>query len=258
MKLIHLALAATALACSASGLASSDYRPGTADIARTAHAFPKDDTLRFVVVGDRTGQHRPGVFEKALAQVDQLHPDFVINIGDLIEGNTEDRTRIDAEWKEVDGAINQLRMPFFYVPGNHDLTNEVQRQIWRQRLGADYYHFTYKNVLFLVLNTEDPPQPKIARRKLMDSYGAGGDGQGDARDAGRSCRGGGAIRPRSPACRTRRQTACVRKCRHQCRTGGDGPRRAGAQSTPAMDIRTDAPTGVESDLTRPSSRSKPC
>lgn len=172
MKLIHLALAATALACSASGLASSDYRPGTADIARTAHAFPKADSLRFVVIGDRTGQHRPGVFEKALAQVDQLQPDFVINIGDLIEGNTEDRAQLDTEWKEVDGAINQLRMPFFYVPGNHDLTNQVQREIWRQRLGADYYHFTYKNVLFLVLNTEDPPQPKIARRKLMDSYGA--------------------------------------------------------------------------------------
>ena len=172
VKLIRLALPILALACSAAGVAASDYQPGAKDVARTARPFAGADSLRFVIIGDRTGQHRPGVFEKALAQVDQLHPDFVINIGDLIEGNTEDRAQIAAEWQEVNGAIDQLRTPFFYVPGNHDLTNDVQRQIWRAQLGADYYHFRYKGALFIVLNTEDPPQPKIARKKLLDAYGA--------------------------------------------------------------------------------------
>lgn len=36
---------------------------------------------------------------------------------------------------------------------------------------ADAYSFTYKNALFLVLNTEDPPQPEIARTKLLETYG---------------------------------------------------------------------------------------
>ncbi|CAD7340188.1 metallophosphoesterase [Sphingomonadales bacterium 56] len=186
MKLIRLALPVLALACSAAGVAAGDYQPGAKDVARTARPFAGADSLRFVVIGDRTGQHRPGIFEKALAQVDRLHPDFVINIGDLIEGNTEDRAQIEAEWKEVNGAIDQLHTPFFYVPGNHDLTNDVQQQIWRAKLGADYYHFRYKGALFIILNTEDPPQPKIARKKLLEAYGVKAMGkvmgalQGDA------------------------------------------------------------------------------
>lgn len=167
-----------------------NYRPGAPDVARTAKDFAgRKDEFRFAVIGDRTGQHRPGVFEDALRKVNQLRPDFVINIGDLIEGNSEDLRQIDAEWKEVEGATAGLDMPFFYVPGNHDLTNDVQLKEWRKRIGADYYSFAYKNVLFLVLNTEDPPQPKIARRKLLDEYGAQAMGkalqalQGDPEEA---------------------------------------------------------------------------
>jgi 3',5'-cyclic AMP phosphodiesterase CpdA len=152
---------------------AKDYRPGAADVARTAKAFAGGaDEFRFVVIGDRTGQHRPGVFEDAMDKVERLRPDFVINIGDLIEGNTEDRAQLGKEWDEVNAAIDRLSVPFFYVPGNHDLTNTVQRTEWRKRLGADYYSFSYKGALFLVLNTEDPPQPKIARAKLVEQYGA--------------------------------------------------------------------------------------
>ena len=149
----------------------SPYRAAP-DAARTQKEFAgTPGEFRFVVVGDRTGKHRPGVFEAALDRVDQLRPDFVINIGDLIEGNTEDQAQLDREWREIEAATGRLSVPFFYVPGNHDLTNAVQRADWRKRLGADYYHFRYKDVLFLVLNTEDPPQPKIARSKLFQEYG---------------------------------------------------------------------------------------
>lgn len=159
-------------ASGAPGKAAGGYVPGAANVARTDKPFAGvASEFRFVVVGDRTGKHRPGVFEDALSQVEQLRPDFVINIGDLIEGNTEDQAQLDAEWGEVNAAITRLGIPFFYVPGNHDLTNETMRTDWRKRLGADYYSFTYKNALFLVLNTEDPPQPKIARMKLFQEYG---------------------------------------------------------------------------------------
>ncbi|WP_176590835.1 metallophosphoesterase [Sphingobium sp. EM0848] len=182
--------AALALLLCGAGPVAPDYRPGNSDVARTGKDFAGGrDEFRFVVIGDRTGQHRPGVFEHALEEVNKLRPDFVINIGDLIEGNSEDLRQIDAEWQEVTAATGKLDMPFFYVPGNHDLTNDVQLQAWRKRLGADYYSFTYKNALFLVLNTEDPPQPKIARRKLLEEYGPQAMGvalqalQGDAEQA---------------------------------------------------------------------------
>jgi hypothetical protein len=48
-------------------------------------------------------------------------------------------------------------MPFFYVPGNHDVTNPFMTKVWKEKFGRHYYHFVYKNVLFLILNSEDPP-----------------------------------------------------------------------------------------------------
>jgi hypothetical protein len=46
-------------------------------------------------------------------------------------------------------------MPFYYVPGNHDTNNELLTKVWRERYGRDYYHFKYKDVLFLSLNTDE-------------------------------------------------------------------------------------------------------
>jgi hypothetical protein len=43
------------------------------------------------------------------------------------------------------------------VAGNHDLTNKFQVAKWGERYGKRYYHFIYKNVLFLCLNSENPP-----------------------------------------------------------------------------------------------------
>jgi len=40
----------------------------------------------FAIVSDRTGWHRPGVFESAMARLNWLSPDFVMSVGDLIEG----------------------------------------------------------------------------------------------------------------------------------------------------------------------------
>src|SRR5215831_10708800 len=54
--------------------------------------MPRDDhgPLRFAVIGDRTGVARPGVFAQAMKQIGWLEPDFIIAIGDLIEGYTDD------------------------------------------------------------------------------------------------------------------------------------------------------------------------
>ena len=39
--------------------------------------------------------------------------------------------------------------------GNHDLTGKMLQDVWAERYGPRYYHFVYKDVLFLVLDTED-------------------------------------------------------------------------------------------------------
>lgn len=116
------------------------------------------ENFQFAVVTDRTGGHRPGVFLDAVHKLNLLQPEFVMSVGDLIEGYTEDTLRLLREWDEFDGFVSELEMPFFYVPGNHDITNKVMDAVWKERLGPTWYSFVYQDVLFLCLNSEDQQQ----------------------------------------------------------------------------------------------------
>ena len=126
----------------------------------TQKTFPNESTdFRFAIIGDRTGgANQQGTFKLAMNQLNLLQPEFVINVGDLIEGYSDEKAELNAEWDEADAILNTLDMPFFRTPGNHDIANRVAQQVWKDRYGATYYHFTYKNVLFVVLDTEDPPR----------------------------------------------------------------------------------------------------
>lgn len=135
------------------------YAPeADARIPRTEKPFLNDpEDFQFVVVGDRTGGHRPGVFVRAMDQINLLRPEFVVSVGDLVEGYTHDRELLASQWEELDAAVDKLDMPFFYTVGNHDMSNNLMRELWHHRLGKDYYYFVYRGVLFISLNTEDPP-----------------------------------------------------------------------------------------------------
>ncbi|MEM9981860.1 MAG: metallophosphoesterase [Bacteroidota bacterium] len=115
----------------------------------------KAENFQFAIVTDRTGGLRKGIFLEAVTKLNLLQPEFVMSVGDLISGYTEDEAQLDYEWKEFKGFIDNLKMPFFYVPGNHDITNKVMEQKWKENFGPTYYHFLYQDVLFLCLNSED-------------------------------------------------------------------------------------------------------
>ena len=121
-----------------------------------------EDAFQFAIVTDRTGGMRQGVFDSAVQKLNLLEPEFVISVGDLIEGYTENQQQLRAEWDEFDGLVRGLAAPFFYVPGNHDLSNDVMRETWRERYGPSYYSFVYKNVLFLCLNSMDGELHRIS------------------------------------------------------------------------------------------------
>ena len=115
----------------------------------------RGEKFQFAIVTDRTGGMRPGVFEAAVEKLNLLQPAFVMSVGDLIEGNAT-RDELILQWEEFDGIISQLDMPFFYVPGNHDVSNsEAGRSLWEERVGPLYYHFLYKDVLFICMNSDD-------------------------------------------------------------------------------------------------------
>lgn len=111
--------------------------------------------FQFAIVTDRTGGHRAGIFGKAVEKLNLLRPEFVMSVGDLIEGYTEDVPEIEEQWAEFDSLLNPLDMRFFYVPGNHDISNGVMRKEWEERYGKAYYHFKYKDVLFLAFDSNE-------------------------------------------------------------------------------------------------------
>jgi hypothetical protein len=127
----------------------------------TSDKFPNDsDDFQFAIIGDRTGgANAEGTFELAVGQINLLMPEFVINVGDSIEGYSEEKAKLHAEWDDFDEMATQLEMPFFRTPGNHDIANDAAQEVWIERYGATHYYFVYKNVLFLVLDSEDPPRP---------------------------------------------------------------------------------------------------
>lgn len=120
----------------------------------------KSGQFQFAIVTDRTGGHRPGVFQNAVQKINLLQPEFVVSVGDLIEGYSEDPGAWALEWNEFETYINRLQMPFYLCVGNHDISNLPMNSEWNRRFGRTYYHFKYNDCLFVVLNSEDPPCKK--------------------------------------------------------------------------------------------------
>jgi len=119
------------------------------------------ENFQFAIIGDRTGgANAQGTFDMALDQLNLLQPEFVINVGDLIEGYPIDEDDLNSQWEESDKMISKLQMPFFYTIGNHDVTGKEMKEAWLKRRGVDYYYFVYNDVLFMVLNTEDDSRPE--------------------------------------------------------------------------------------------------
>lgn len=130
----------------------------TAETPWTHTEFKDDpDDFQFAILSDRTGGMREGVFASAVGKMNSLQPEFVISVGDYIQGNTRDVAQVQSEWDEMDHITSGFEMPFFVLPGNHDITNPEMKAVYEQRFGSRYYAFVYKDVLFLCLDTQDRP-----------------------------------------------------------------------------------------------------
>ena len=153
----------------------------TADVTTEAKPwthleFQNDpDNFQFAVVSDRTGSPRAGVFQDAVKKLNWMMPEFVISVGDLIQGTSENAQTNDAEWDEMMSWIEPLKMPFFFAAGNHDIQmkwieGRVQPEDmlaqWNERFGTTHYSFVYKNVLFVVLFTNDNKEQFIGENQV--------------------------------------------------------------------------------------------
>ena len=125
--------------------------------AGIVNAVPHDLTLnnppiRFAVIGDRTDHATPGVYEEIVAEIENMKPDFVITVGDAIQGYTTDTLTLKSEWDEYLSIIRPLTMPIYLTPGNHDITYDAALPIYCEKAGEPYYSFNVRNCHFIVLD----------------------------------------------------------------------------------------------------------
>jgi hypothetical protein len=113
---------------------------------------PASPRVRFAVIGDRTGQHVQGVYEQAIAEVARLQPDFVLTVGDQIEGYTEDSATLASEWQEYFNIVKQLPVPLYIAPGNHDITTDGQLPMFKRFVGEPYRSFNVGDLHFVILD----------------------------------------------------------------------------------------------------------
>lgn len=109
--------------------------------------------VRFAVLGDRAGTPVAGVYEQVVAEIQRLRPDFVVTVGDMIEGPSEDSIEIDQRWMEYKLiVVEPLSMPIYYTPGNGDIENDIMERLYRQHIGEPYYSFDYGNLHVVVMD----------------------------------------------------------------------------------------------------------
>ncbi len=126
---------------------------------------PEKTGFTFLVFGDRTTGTPEGlpILEGAVADANRLQPDFVMNIGDMVQGyNTTEKWL--AQMREYKAIMSRLESPWYPTPGNHDIyggkaaadlpIGQHERE-FTENFGPLWYAFEYKNNWFIVLFTDE-------------------------------------------------------------------------------------------------------
>lgn len=105
-------------------------------------------------------------YEKAISKVNELNPDFVLTGGDLImDALGQSYERADSLYDMYYEISKKFNMPVYNTLGNHEvfglyedsgidpLHPDYGYNMFRKRLGQEYYSFDHKGWHFIVLNS---------------------------------------------------------------------------------------------------------
>ncbi|HEY2015227.1 MAG TPA: metallophosphoesterase, partial [Bryobacteraceae bacterium] len=123
------------------------------------------DSFRFVILGDRTGEAQPGVYEQVWREAAAEKPAFVVTVGDTIEG-LHDATA-ETEWQRVQQILSRYkRYPLYLAPGNHDIWSDRSEQLFRRYAAhPPHYSFDYGPAHFTILDnsrSDEMPSGELA------------------------------------------------------------------------------------------------
>jgi Icc protein len=97
--------------------------------------------FRFVILGDRTGETVPGVYEQVWRETVAENPAFVLTVGDSIQGLHDDDA--PAEWQQVEQILQPYRrFPIYLAAGNHDIWSSASEQLFLKHTGRAV-HFSF-------------------------------------------------------------------------------------------------------------------
>jgi hypothetical protein len=154
-RLVRHALLASVIAAIVSAMVPSSARAqATPASARARKPFS------FVVIGHvrgNTDAEPYAMLPELIAEVRKEKPDLVFVGGDMIWGAytsaTVDSAVITRSWEQLDSALATLGVPVYRVPGNHDISDPVTRDIYRARYGQLPQAVTYGGSTFILLNS---------------------------------------------------------------------------------------------------------
>ncbi|MGA2181597.1 MAG: metallophosphoesterase [Bryobacteraceae bacterium] len=118
----------------------------------------KPDSFRFEILGDRTGEAQPGVYEEAWREAAADNPAFVVTVGDTIQGHNNQTAR--TEWTAMEQIWKPWRrFPLYLTPGNHDIWSAESEALFREHAQhAPHYSFDYGEAHFTILDNSRTEQ----------------------------------------------------------------------------------------------------
>ena len=131
-------------------------------------AAPGPESFRFVILGDRTGEPEPGIYEKVWQAAAAEKPAFVLSVGDTIQGMNE--AKAEAEWKEVERTLALYRQIAVYLtPGNHDIWSEASEKLFvKYAAHPVHYGFDYGPAHFTVLDNSRTDQLSAGEMAFLE------------------------------------------------------------------------------------------
>jgi 3',5'-cyclic-AMP phosphodiesterase len=117
-----------------------------------SRAAAQKDSFQFVILGDRTGETQPGVYERVWQEAAAGDPAFALGVGDSIQGLNE--AAAETEWRQFEGILTPYRrFPLYLAAGNHDIWSAQSAALFQKYASHPlHYSFDYFQAHFVVLD----------------------------------------------------------------------------------------------------------